>query len=240
MIDRIGPTRRPDRKPQGFQKWRSLLFMHWTVPVAELRPLLPEMLELDLFEGQAYVGVVPFAMEAVRPWWCPESLGFSFLETNVRTYVVYDNQPGVYFLSLEAASRIAVWAARRFWSLPYYFANMSMRQDGDVTRYVTKRSRTGVTHQVSYRVGESLGPSQPDSLEFFFLERYLLFAERRRELLVGQVHHSPYPAKSAEILQVNDDLMEAAGLPATDQLPVLAHFSEGVDVEVFELQPVNR
>lgn len=236
MIDRIGPTCRPNRKPHGFQKWRSLLFMHWAVPVSELRPLVPEILELDLFEGEAFVGVVPFAMEAVRPSWCPARLGFNFLETNVRTYVVCGNQPGVYFLSLEAASRIAVWAARRFWSLPYHFAEMSTRQDGDVTHYMSERINSHAKHRVSYTVGESLGASEPSSRQFFFLERYLLFAERRHQMLVGQVHHTPYPVRAAEIVEVQDGLMEAAGLPGSDELPAFAHYSDGVDVEVFNLR----
>src|ERR1700733_12378829 len=99
MIDRIAPTRRPDQRVAGYQRWRSLLFLHWAIPVDLLRPLVPTQLALDLHNGSAYVGVVPFAMEGVRPRWCPEICALNFLETNVRTYVLCNDKPGVFFFS---------------------------------------------------------------------------------------------------------------------------------------------
>ena len=169
MIDRLGPTRRPHGKARGFQQWRSLLFMHWAVPETILRPLVPPMLELDLYEGVAYVGVVPFVMQGVRPRWCPRSCAFSFLETNVRTYVNRDDQPGVYFFSLDASSGVAVWAGRTFWGLPYFHAEMSLTRQGDDVHYRSVRRGAGVGHKVRYRVAEPLGPSVSGSLEFFLL-----------------------------------------------------------------------
>lgn len=236
-LDRIGPTQRPDGRCRGYQKWRSLLFMHWPIPKEILRPLVPSALELDLYEDTAYVGLVPFAMQAVRPRWCPERLGFNFLETNVRTYVAHQGRPGVYFFSLDAASRLAVWAARTFWSLPYFYASMILDQQGQEFIYQTERP-DGVLHKVRYRLGEQLGPSQPDSLEFFFLERYLLFTEHRNNLHVGQVHHAPYPAQLAEVLELEDQLMEAAGLGPCPGPPPFTHYASGVDVEIFDLSPI--
>src|SRR5687768_15954742 len=97
-IDRIWPTRRPEGAPRGYQRWRDLLFLHWIVPEPALRAVVPPALEIDTHDGNAYVGVVPFAMLGVRPAWLPERLGFDFLETNVRTYVhVGGRDPGVYF-----------------------------------------------------------------------------------------------------------------------------------------------
>jgi uncharacterized protein YqjF (DUF2071 family) len=97
-IDRITPTQRPSRKTQGYQRWRDLLFLHWTVPEQVLRSLVPPALEIDTYGGDAYVGLVPFAMLGVRPVWLPERMGFDFLETNVRTYVhTGGRDPGVYF-----------------------------------------------------------------------------------------------------------------------------------------------
>lgn len=235
MIDRLGPTNRPAGAVRGYQQWRSLLFMHWPVPTDIIRPLVPAGLELDLLEGTAYVGVVPFVMQGVRPRWCPKRLAFDFLETNVRTYVCHGDRPGVYFFSLEAASRLAVWAARRFWGLPYYHASMHFEQTGDEFHYRSRRHATNVRHEVRYRLGELLGPSQPGTTEHFLLERYLLFLEHRQEIYVGQVHHAPYPAQRAEVLQVEDQLMQAAGLGEFRGLPEFAHWSSGVDVEIFEL-----
>lgn len=240
MIDRIQPTRRPAGPARGYQRWRSLLFMHWPVPIEAMRSVIPSSLELDLYQGVAYVGIVPFMMEGVRPRWWPENLSFRFLETNVRAYVLCGEMPGVYFLSLEAASQLAVWCARRFWGLPYHHARMRLEQKGDAICYQTKRTRMDVSHTVHYRLGTSLGPSRPDSLEFFFLERYFLFVERNKQLFVGQVHHSPYPAQQAEILSVNDELVSAVGLPPLAGPPTFAHYASGVDVEIFDLVRVRN
>ena len=196
LIDRMGPTLRPPRRASGRQARRRLLFMHWPVPEQMLRELVPAALELDLHDGVAYVGVVPFEMEGVRPRWWPPALAFNFLETNVRTYVVRGDQPGVYFFSLEAASRLAVWVGcGTFWGLPYHYAEMQVKNNEDTIYYQSVRQGEGIRHQVRYRVGEMLGPSLPDTIEFFFLERYLLFVERRDGMYVGQVHHTPYPGR---------------------------------------------
>jgi uncharacterized protein len=236
MIDRIAPTRRPTGRPAGYQQWRSLLFLHWAMPVEQLRRRVPASLELDLYDGVAYVGIVPFAMQAVRPSWWPAALASNFLETNVRTYVVRNGRPGVFFFSLEANSRLAVLAARTGWGLPYYHARMEMTRTGDEIEYQTRRTSSGgAAHQVRYRLGEDLRPSHPDALEYFLVERYLLFVERGGSLLCGQVHHSPYPVQRAEVLAVQDDLIVAAGLPRVAEPPALAHYSLGVDVEVFGL-----
>ncbi|TWU22727.1 YqjF family protein [Bythopirellula polymerisocia] len=236
MIDRISPTLRPDRMPAGYQQWRSLLFMHWSMPVEDLRPLVPKSLEIDLYEGIAYVGVVPFAMTRVRPRWCPEALGLNFLETNVRTYVTYQDRPGVYFFSLDAASRIGVGIARAFWGLPYYYAKMDLKKVDQTIDYSSTRPNSGVCHESQCKVGERLGQLEPDSIEFFFMERYLLFLEQSGSVFIGQVHHTPYPVSHTEVSHLRDDLLEAAGCGYCKGLPEFAHFSTGVDVEIFNLE----
>jgi uncharacterized protein YqjF (DUF2071 family) len=145
----------------------------------------------------------------------------------------------VYFFSLEAASRIAVWAARQFWGLPYFHAQMSLSQTGDEILYQSRRTSAEVVHKVRCRLGELLGPLPPESLEFYFLERYLLFADRGEQLYVGQVHHAPYPAQAALVLEFEDQLLKAAGLESITGMPAFTHFAAGVDVEVFDLKPVR-
>jgi hypothetical protein len=235
-IDRIAPTRRPSDVVKAYQKWRSLLFLHWPVPVDALRAVVPPQLDLDLCDGVAYVGVVPFLMQAVRPRFVPERLGFNFLETNVRTYVHHQGRPGVYFFSLEASSRLAVWAARTGWGLPYHHARMQCRRTDGRIQYESLRAGSGARHFVEYEIGEKLGASSPGTIEHFLLERYLLFVARRKGLYVGQVFHSPYPAQLAEVLTVEDQLIAAAGLPQPTQPPALAHYAAGVDVEIFPLR----
>src|ERR1043165_455614 len=131
-------------------QWRNLLFMHWPIDAKKLRPLIPESLEIDEFDGSAWVGLIPFTMRAVQPALLPAIPGLSdlpalsaFHECNVRTYVRRrdrtDDHPGVWFFSLDAASRAAVWAARTFFHLPYFHARMRMERAGDEVRYSVQR-----------------------------------------------------------------------------------------------------
>ena len=239
-MERHAPTLRPSGANAGTQRWRELLFMHWPVPVEAVRPLIPERLSLDLWEGQLYVGLVPFAMHEVAPSWLPDAMAFDFLECNLRTYVHLDGEaPGVWFFSLEAASWLAVQAARTGWGLPYHHAAMTTRTDGEQRIYETVRRGGGDPRLlVRSSVGEYLGPSQPGTLEYFLLERYLLYNQRDGRIQRGQVHHVPYPAHRAQVHEVHDELMAAAGLPAPEGLPPLVHWSPGVDVEVFAMREV--
>lgn len=236
-MDRITPSRRPEVAAAGTQRWRDLLFLHWEVDAKQLRPLVPSDLELDAFEGRTFVGLVAFAMLGVRPAWLPRLLALNFLETNVRTYVHYRGKdPAVFFFSLDAASRLAVTAARQMWGLPYFNADMHMAKDGE--RRLNYRLRRldsradGATLQVKYSAEQETTTSPPGSLEHFLFERYLLFAERRGRLLKGQVHHAPYPVAGASASYVEETLLRAAGVEVQAP-PSLCHYSPGVDVEVF-------
>ncbi|PAY20349.1 hypothetical protein CKO51_06800 [Rhodopirellula sp. SM50] len=236
MIDRMTPSKRPGGANAGTQRWESLLFCHWEIDAETLRPHVPAAMDLDTFQGRAYVGIVPFKMRDIRPSWLPRRLAFNFLETNVRTYVTHNDQPGVYFFSLDASSRLAVIAARIGWALPYHYARMSADGSGDAHRYHSVRRGGAAEHRVSFRLAEQLGPSVPESLEHFLFERYLLFVEKKGRVFCGQVHHEPYDVWTAEVTELADQLITAAGLPELGQRPALAHYSPGVDVEVFSIR----
>jgi hypothetical protein len=229
-IDRERPAR-PDGPNSGTQRWRELLFVHWSFDPTVVRKLVPAAFELDLWEGRAWVGVVPFRMEATRPSWLPRRAALDFLETNVRTYVHHDGKPGVFFLSLEASSWLAVRAARLGWGLPYHHAEMTVVRDGDRVAYGSHRKGATANLDVVYDVGEPLGPSEVGTLQHFLLERYYLFVEHRGKALTGQVHHVPYPARHAELVRMEEDLLAADGLPEGRFETV--HYSDGVEVEVF-------
>jgi uncharacterized protein YqjF (DUF2071 family) len=234
-LDRLTPTRPPEgRRRSGSQRWEDLLFVHWRVDAARMREVVPRELELDLWDGQALVGVVPFVMKDIRLGWMPRGMGLNFLETNLRTYVHYKGEPGVYFFSLEASSWLAVQAARRGWGLPYFHANMATTL-GPPCRYETTRRGASRAHlRVSYAPGAELGPSILGSFEFFLLERYYLFALQRGRVMKGHVHHVPYPARSARLESIQSDLIAAAGLAGVEtHPPVAVHYSEGVTVDVF-------
>jgi uncharacterized protein YqjF (DUF2071 family) len=252
-LDRISPTRPPGGWPVMRQNWRALLFLHWAFDPAVVRPLIPAELELDLFEGTAYVGLVPFTMTVVRPVGLPAVRGLSdFHETNVRTYVHFQGKdPGVWFFSLDAANRVAVRLARGLFHLPYHHARMFLGREGpdpsagagpSPILYAGVRRWPGPL-PASYLIrGVVTGPVQParaGTLEHFLAERYLLYARRHDRLYQGRVHHLPYPLQGASVLSLDENLMAAAGLrrPAA---PPLAHFAQGVDVKVYPLRLVQR
>jgi uncharacterized protein len=234
-IDRIAPARRPAGRPAGCQRWRSLLFLHWPVPAVVLRPLVPPGLAIDLYDGLGYVGLTPFLVRGARPAGVPEALSLDFLEANVRTYVRVDGrEPGVYFFSLDATSPIAVAGARLGLGLPYFPARMRARRRDGVAEYAARRlSDRRSRLAVRYEIGESLGASRPGTLRHFLLERYLLHLERWGRLWTVRVHHRPYPVRRARVLGLRDEFIAADGLPEPAGLPPLAHYSPGVDVEVF-------
>ncbi len=239
MLDRLSPTRRPSGAARGTQRWRRLLFAHWPVPTSELRPLVPNGLEIDTFDGSAWIGLVPFWMEGVRPRWAPEALAFEFLETNVRTYVhVAGKDPGVFFLSLDAASRIAVAVARALWGLPYFNADMTEDVRPESTLYtVRRRDGKHPRLRVRYELDQELGAARPGSFEHFLVERYLLHLEKAGRIWTGQVHHVPYPVQKARVTEFEDSLIAADGVASARGAPPVVHYASGVDVEIFDLRP---
>ena len=250
-IDRLGPTRRPRAWAVMRQSWRDLLFLHWPVSTEILRPKIPEPLELDLFEGTAYLGLVPFSMTGVRPVGLPALWGLSsFHETNLRTYVrLRDGEPGVWFFNLEAASSIAVRLARSLFHLPYHHARMFLEREPtgrpDEPRallYAGVRRWPGPLPASYCLRAVPAGPVQcarPGTLEFFLVERYILYASAQGRLYQGRVYHTSYPLQSANLFSLDETLLAAAGLARPDITP-LAHFSSGVDVEIFPLRVISE
>lgn len=240
--ERSAAAVRPAGRNSGTQKWQNLLFLHWEVPFEAVRQLVPAELEIDTFEGRCFVGLVPFRMREIRPAWLPRRLAFNFFETNVRTYVHYRGRPGVYFFSLDANSRLAVWAARLGWSLPYFYAKMNgTAPTSELATVQTNRStyscdRHGLKSHVDFRAPTSFETARIGTLEYFLLERYYLFVQRAKKIYVGQVHHAPYPFATADLLECYDQLVPAAGFPTQGQPPSLVHYSPGVDVEVFAIK----
>lgn len=229
---------RPWPPPAGgwlmFQRWHDLLFAHWRVPVEALRALVPRELPLDLFEGEGWVAVTPFWMSGVRLRGLPPFPGVSrFPELNVRTYVVLDGKPGVYFFSLDAANPLAVAAARQFFHLPYHQARMSADPFGEGISYRCERDRpVPAAFEGWYAPASSAFQAVPGTLEHFLAERYCLYTVRDD----GRVHraevdHDPWPLQRARAEIRRNTMAQAAGLPITGD-PVL-HFAKQLDVRVW-------
>ena len=184
------------------QRWHHLLFAHWEVSPGALKKILPAPLELDLYRGSAWLGVIPFTMSGVRLRWTPALPGFSaFPELNVRTYVRWRDLSGVYFFSLDAGSPLAVAAARRWYRLPYYRAAMAIRcSDGDI-EYRSRRihpSAFPAELSVRYRpVSDDFLPAS-GSLDHWLVERYRLLTVSDGKVLVGEIHHPPWRLQPAE------------------------------------------
>lgn len=217
-------------------RWHDLLFMHWPIAPERLRPLIPPALEVDTFGGEAWIGVVPFRMAGVRPRLLPEVPGISgFPELNVRTYVVAGGRPGVYFFSLDAASRVAVRAARLTFGLPYFDAEMYCRTSGEWVLYGSRRTHRGAPgaeFSGRYRAtGEPFG-SQPGGLEAFLTERYCLYSagvDGGGRVRRAEIQHRLWPLQPAEAEWDRLGMTGWLGLELPESEPVL-HFSRRLDV----------
>jgi uncharacterized protein len=235
LEQRLACRERPHGQPVMYHRWRELLFVHWVVPSESIQRTLPPGLTVDTWEGKAYVGIVPFFMRRVRPRGIPPLPWVSnFLEMNVRTYVhdVHGN-PGVWFYSLDCNQPITVWGARNLLSLPYFNAQMSAPRVVDGLVDYQSRRRTGEL-EARFRYGfhgeERL--ADPESLDFFLIERYLLFSFHRDRVHRAQVHHAPYRLSDATLPEFSIEGVSSAGVDYR-QAPVHLIGSPGVDVEVF-------
>jgi len=214
--------------------WRDLLFAHWPVAAESLRSLVPAALDVDLFDGAAWLGVVPFRMSGVRLRGTPALPGpGAFAELNVRTYVVRDGKPGVWFFSLDAASRVAVRAARAAFHLPYFDAEMTCRADGDEIAYRSRRTHRGApSAEFVARYGPTgdVFRAASGSLERWLTERYCLYAAKPDgTLLRGDVHHAPWPLQPARATIDVETMSAAAGVAVPKATPHLL-FARRLDV----------
>lgn len=221
------------------QRWHDLLFVHRRVAPGALAELVPTGVEVETFDGSAWIGVVPFRMTNVRPRGAPGWPGATrFPELNVRTYVRAGGKPGVAFLSLDATSGLAVAAARRLFHLPYYRARMACEADGEGLRYRSERTHRGAAPAAwrgRYRPTGPPAAASPGTLEHFLTERYCLYTSAPDgALLCGEVHHVPWPLQPAEAEIELDTMATAGGVEPLDGPPHLL-FSRRLDVVVWRL-----
>ena len=225
------------------QVWHDVLFAHWPVALEVMRTTMPPALQLDTYDGQAWVGIVPFRMSGVRPRFTPTLPWFSaFAELNVRTYVKVGDQAGVYFFSLDAANPVAVAAARRLYHLPYFHANMRLRHVDGGIHYHSQRTHRGAPAAAftgQYAACGDVYLSQPGSLEHWLTERYALFTtDRRGRIYRGDIHHTPWPLQAAEAEIAINTMTHPHGIKLPDTRPLL-HLAQRIEVAVWPLQRVD-
>jgi uncharacterized protein YqjF (DUF2071 family) len=222
-------------------RWADVLFAHWPVDPAVVAPTLPDGLDVDTRDGDAYLGVVGFRMASIRPRGLPRSLGRSFPELNLRTYVRGDDGGGVYFYNLDAADPIGVALARGLFELPYYRAEMRVDDREDGVRFRSRRTHRNAPRarfDATYRPTEPATRADPGSLDAFLTERYRFYTESDGgRLYRGEIDHPPWELSPATLTVRENDLFDANGFdrPAGDPL---VHYSPGIDVTAGRIRRV--
>jgi uncharacterized protein len=238
MEQRLAARQRPPGPVVMRQRWNKLLFLHWPLHPALIQSRLPPGLHVDTFGGSAWLGVVPFFMERVRPVLLPPVPKLSwFLELNVRTYVHDDSgRPGVWFFSLDCDQPVAVELARRLFHLPYEHAEMNATVDGGRVSYHARRLGDPARQPAHYQFGpaEKPAPAAPGTLDWFLVERYLLFAKGPGgNLFSGAVHHFPYHIARADCPAWSAEPLAWDGFPVPHGPPASMLIAEPVDVKIF-------
>ena len=227
----------PDRRWLQGQTWRDLLFAHWPVPSEVLRSVVPPALPIDSWEGEAWIAVAPFEVTGLRLRGTPPPPVLSrFAETNVRTYTTVDGRPGVYFLSLDAASTVAVMAARASYRLPYFRARMAIERSGGEITYRSTRVRGAASLRARYRPTGPAFQARPGTLEHFLIERYCLYTVDGGRVRRADIHHPPWDLQPAEAQFAENTMTAAAGVALPAREPLL-HYAERQDVVVWAPAP---
>jgi uncharacterized protein len=234
----------PVRWPVMYQTWTWLSFLHWSYDPAVVQRLLPKNLEVQTFQGQAWVGVTPFLLEDLRTPVAPALPWFtSFPETNVRTYVRGpDGREGLWFFSLDAARLEPVLVARSTYALPYMWSQMAVERDGSTIRYRSRRRWPGpnpAPSQIIVEVGPALRPQELGEFDHYLTARWQLYTTLGPLLARSTVEHEPWPLYRAVVRELETDLVAAAGLPDPEGEPVV-HWSPGVRTRISALRPLGR
>lgn len=236
---------RPWALPEGpwvmAQSWHDLLFAHWPIDAAMVRPHIPAALEMDTFHGQAWIAVVPFRMAGVRLRWTPSLPWLSaFPELNVRTYVAAGGKSGVWFFSLDAGNPVAVAVARAWFHLPYFQARMKCQDTDGWIHYRSERTHAGApcgVLEAKYRPVTDPFEPQRDTLEHFLTERYCLYAASRGRIYRGEIHHRPWQLQIGEAEFTRNTMAEAAGFGLSSRKPLL-HFVRRQDMVAWAPQRI--
>jgi uncharacterized protein YqjF (DUF2071 family) len=222
------------------QTWQSLLFAHWRVDEGLLREHVPPQIPLDTYDGDAWIAVTPFEVTGAHARFILPIPGVArFPEINVRTYSTIDGKPGIYFFSLDAASRLAVEVARRVYRIPYFPARMAVSRDGERVRYASRRTQDDAPPASFAAEYWPTGPVQnaaPGSWEYWMAERYCLYTlDDEQRVLRGEIHHPPWPLQPAAWRVASNRMFEEVGFDPAEE-PRL-HFAQRQDVVFWLLAP---
>jgi uncharacterized protein YqjF (DUF2071 family) len=219
------------------QHWKSLLFAHWPVSADSLRPLVPDVLELDTYDGQAWIGIIPFELNLIRLRFLPViPYTVPFPEVNVRTYVKVNGKPAVFFITLDASNPFSLQAARLWYHLPYYRAKMSLNLREDSVSFQSERMNAGHPAVFSATYGPTSPPffSKKGSIEYWLTERYVFACRcpRSQRVYWGEIHHDPWELQQAYVEIAANTLTDGYRL-SLSKAPALVHYSRGTEAFIW-------
>ncbi|MFT3794379.1 YqjF family protein [Flavobacterium sp.] len=218
------PYELPHRSWAFYQQWNHVLFFHWSVDPELLQPMLPKNLDLDLFDGKAYVSLVPFSMQQIRPKFLPAFQPVSdFHEVNIRTYVIKDGKPGVYFFNLEAGKSLSAFISRQLSGMPYEKAKIERSQG----KYVSSNAFRHFFLDIEFAIKEKC--NDKTEIEKFLTERYAAYVDIKGKLFRYDIHHKEWEIKTVDIQKLHLDY-RLPGLEFAKKQPDLIHYSDGVEV----------
>ncbi len=229
------PWEIPTQPWKYYQEWNDAVFLHWKVQVEELNKFIPKDLEIELIENSAWVSLVAFNMEKIRPRILPSFSPISYFhEINLRTYVKHNGKTGVYFLSIEGGKWLSCKIARQLSELPYLYSKMNRSKGIYTSENKTKKSKLNL----EFKVGEQL--KFKSETDLFLTERYALFQNVGNRLNEFEIHHIEWPIFDIEINSSHINFPEFPDFFQTQ--PDLAHYSTGVQVIAWDKKsfPMNE
>lgn len=221
------PYEMPAETWRYYQEWNNALFLHWKIPVEVLRPLVPDKLEIDMLNGEAWVSLVAFTMQKIRPKLLPSLKVISdFHEINLRTYVINDGKPGVYFINIEAEKALSAMVSRSISKLPYQKSDIVYSQLDGNNLYVSKSSR-GTFLEAEFKIVPEV--YKKTALDVWLTERYCLYVDEKQSIYRYDVHHAEWEMEDIQLnrLKLNYKVKQ---LVINEDMPDHANYSKGVKV----------
>jgi uncharacterized protein YqjF (DUF2071 family) len=214
--------------PVMLQRWHEIAFFHWSCEPALVQRRLPPELRVDTFDGQAWISLTPFLLTGLRPPLFPSALSLTFPETNLRTYVVGPNGPAIWFFSLDAGRRVAVWGALATFGLPYFWAEMTVDIGANENVYFSKRPEGA---NVRIRIAKEGRMTHQSDLDIFLTARFRLYSMYGRRLLSAEVQHVPWELNRVRILGFEENIRRVMGVEFPSH-GFFVHHSTGVDARI--------